>query len=372
MNLQRSTPAKHSCARQKILIQGHGGDNHTQVHTVRPKSNDVIIHQKHKEESQTRLSSERSGHYLAHYHAHWVTTAHVVTGEENWGIDTCRNARNHTRKNMTAKKTNFPDQLIPPVKVFVSELVEKQNKRQITRIERYEERQAMEQERSNRRAFRKQKTTSPCCQVDGISLDADSNAIFLLSKPRHGQSGHKSLFRNFKMFVPPTKEDSIIRFAVSGESHGFRMKLPKGLRVGETVGISIPIQLLDADVLATIASKMSKTKDSTEEIDPPGHHNIASTARADRVPTNLDHLSGHSHSLPDHHTLPQKVTKNEPDNLDEDDEAPNSPREGEEIVSPLDKHGNSIHRYFVKGHWIVHSSTQSGQVVSSGSIMHQV
>ena len=160
------------------------------------------------------------------------------------------------------------------------------------------------------------------------------------------------------MFVPPTKEDSIIRFAVSGESHGFRMKLPKGLRVGETVGISIPIQLLDTYVLTTLASKMSKTKDSTEELDPPGHHNIASTARADRVPTNLDHLSGHSHSLSDHHTLPQKVTKNEPDNLDEDDEAPNSPREGEEIVSPLDKHGNSIHRYFVKGHWIVHSSTQ--------------
>jgi hypothetical protein len=33
-------------------------------------------------------------------------------------------------------------------------------------------------------------------------------------------------------------------------------------------------------------------------------------------------------------------------------------RDGEEIVFPMDKHGNSIHRYFVKGHWIVHSSSQ--------------
>ena len=160
--------------------------------------------------------------------------------------------------------------------------------------------------------------------------------------------------------------------------------------MGEAVGISIPTHLLEADTLAILISKMSKTKTSQRDRNSSEDHDSTVTIQADLESTGLGHLPVHTRSVSDYQTPPQKAAKTELDNLDKNDKLSNSSpdekkesatsleqldyqlQEGEEIVYPLDKHGNSIHRYFVKGHWIVHSSTQSGQVVSSGSIMHQV
>jgi hypothetical protein len=266
--------------------------------------------------------------------------------------------------------------LNPPVDVFVSKLLSDQHNQHKRHEACLDGSATVEEEQLTKRTFRKQKFTFPCCHVEGMRLDADHNAIFILGKPRPGHSWDNSPSKKFKMFVPPTKEGSVIRFAVPGGSLGYRMILPKGLRVGDAVGISIPTHLLDADTLATLVSKMPKAKISQGDRDPSEDHDSTVSIQADPESTSLGHLPVHTRSVSDYQMPPQKNAKTELDNLDKNDESPNSfpdekeesapsleqldhqLHEGEEIVYPLDKHGNSIHRYFVKGHWIIHSSTQ--------------
>jgi hypothetical protein len=95
------------------------------------------------------------------------------------------------------------------------------------------------------------------------------------------------------------------------------MVLPNGLRVGETVGISIPIHLLDADVLATLVSKMSKRKattgnhvtseDNNTFAQEPGPTIVSPQFDTDQV--DLDHFFDHTRFTSDHQTPHRKLQR---------------------------------------------------------------